>query len=593
MSKRKKNYPDPVEVVNKYGADALRLYLTNSPAVRGENLRFKEEEVFALLKEVFIPWLNAYRYFIQQVDRLEKDEGIVFVYDDANTTVSDNSMDRWILSFTQSLLAFVHEEMRSYRLYTVTPRLVKFVDNLTNWYVRFNRKRLKGDAGVDECQRSLETLYNVLLSMVRVMAPFTPFITETMYQNLKKVLVTDSKLKAGSVHYLMVPEPQHSVISKRTEAAVATLQSVVDLGRYLRDKLNCPIKYPLPEVVVIQKEEQVLSDVMQLESYIKEELNIRTVTTSTDKDKYGVALKAEMNFKLLGSRLKGDVKKVQQAVAELSDEQITNTLSSGSIEILGHTIEASELVVKYKFSGEKAEELSSKYQAHSDASVLILLDTTPSQEMLWEGLAREVVNRIQRLKKKGRLVPTDEVTVWYSLIDPTGEMSKVLGTHLSYIQTTTRAPLRPMQEMTPGSMSIADDNDAKIKESCFKFSITRGFVSGYGDSSTDLTSGGSNPFCKWTNVVYSGVPRYGYRNANKGTLLLENPVNKPVVTSSAQLIQEAKRIFGFNEDKVSLRVDGSLLTNISDVATLAGKTICIADKDQEPSNVVSAQPFSR
>ena len=102
---------------------------------------------------------------------------------------SKNVMDCWILSFTQSLLKMVHKEMSEYHLYNVTPKLVKFVDNLTNWYVRFNRKRLKGDTiDSNDCLRALETLYSVLMSMIRIMSPFTPFITETMYQNLKKVI---------------------------------------------------------------------------------------------------------------------------------------------------------------------------------------------------------------------------------------------------------------------------------------------------------------------------------------------------------------------------------------------------------------------
>ena len=97
-------------------------------------------------------------------------------------------MDCWILSFTQSLLKVVHREMGAYHLYNVTPKLVKFVDNLTNWYIRFNRRRLKGETDTEDCLRALETLYSVLLSMIRIMSPFTPFITETMYQNLRKVL---------------------------------------------------------------------------------------------------------------------------------------------------------------------------------------------------------------------------------------------------------------------------------------------------------------------------------------------------------------------------------------------------------------------
>ncbi|XP_018019508.1 isoleucine--tRNA ligase, cytoplasmic [Hyalella azteca] len=597
MSKRKQNYPDPMDVVNQYGADALRLYLTNSPAVRGENLRFREEEVKALLKEVFIPWLNAYRYFGQQVERLEKDEGIVFNYQESSD-IPKNVMDRWILSFTQSLLAFVRKEMKAFRLYTVTPRLVKFVDNLTNWYVRFNRKRLKGDAGTAECQESLATLYNVLLTMVRLMSPFTPFITETMYQNLKRVLGTESELRADSVHYLMVPEAQISLISERTETAVASLQSVVELGRYLRDKLNCPIKYPLPEVVVIQKEESVLQDVLALESYIKEELNVRTVTTSTDKSKYGVALKAEINFKLLGARLKGDVKQVAQAAATLNDDQITEALSSGAIDLLGHNISADELIIKYAFSGERAEELSSKYQAHSDSSVLILLDTTPSQEMLWEGLAREVVNRIQKLKKEARLVPTDEVTVWYDAPDKSGELQRVIDCHLDYIQTATRAPLRPLASRPASTEVLIQEKEPKkkIKETVLELVITKGYVPGFSTTSGAATmngSGGVQLACPWVNVVYGGRARRGNPEAVTGTLLLENPAGVPVLCSMDDLTAAARKLFGFAENSVEVLVDGVPLNTAAKMSALVGKTVFFLPKGSSANFTMNNAPFAR
>lgn len=112
----------------------------------------------------------------------------MFTFDESMVGESSNIMDQWIISFTQSLLSFMHQEMGAYRLYTVTSCLIKFVDNLTNWYVRLNRRRLRGEAGREECLRALETLCSVLLCMVRIMAPFTPFITETMYQNLRRVV---------------------------------------------------------------------------------------------------------------------------------------------------------------------------------------------------------------------------------------------------------------------------------------------------------------------------------------------------------------------------------------------------------------------
>uniref|UniRef100_A0A8B9HXY6 isoleucine--tRNA ligase n=1 Tax=Astyanax mexicanus TaxID=7994 RepID=A0A8B9HXY6_ASTMX len=145
------------------------LYLINSPVVRAENLRFKEEGVRDVLKDVFLPWYNAYRFLVQNVQRLHKEEDIQFLYNENTARPSDNIMDKWIQSFTQSLIQFFKEEMDAYRLYTVVPKLVKFVDMLTNWYVRTNRRRLKGESGTEDCVWALETLFSVLFSMCRLM----------------------------------------------------------------------------------------------------------------------------------------------------------------------------------------------------------------------------------------------------------------------------------------------------------------------------------------------------------------------------------------------------------------------------------------
>ncbi|KAG0726115.1 Isoleucine--tRNA ligase, cytoplasmic [Chionoecetes opilio] len=556
MSKRKKNYPDPTEVVQEYGADALRLYLTNSPAVRGENLRFKKTEVFALLKEVFIPWLNAYRFFVQQVVRYEKEEGQSFWFrGEASVGRSTNVMDRWILSFTQSLLTAVHREMNAYRLYNVTPRLVKFVDNLTNWYVRFNRRRLKGDGGREDCLCALETLCAVLLSMVRVMAPFTPFITETMYQNLKKVVEPGAlgQGDTGSVHYLSVPQPIEALMSPQTEASVTLLQSVVELGRYLRDRHNLPLRYPLQEVVVVVQggEEATLHSLLTLEDYVKEELNVRRLTTSTDRSRYGVTLTADINFRSLGARLKGDVKAVQQVVCGLSDGEVQAMLERGSLEVLGHTLLPEDVVVKYGFTG-----TGGHYEAHADPSALVLLDTTPSEELLAEGLAREVVNRIQRLRKKARLVPTDEVTVWLAVADPKSQLACVLNSHKQFIETTSRTPCR-LGNFQAGTGEVVIQDNSSVKDCKLSLTITRGFP-GNKPGSTSVSGGTTptataapkpgagvkgGPTCPWVNVVLDGAPRHGAASCS-ATLLLENPAGHPVVTSAAELLEEAAVCLG-------------------------------------------------
>lgn len=255
----------------------------------------------------------------------------------------------------------------------------------------------------------------------------------------------------------MVPTSKEDLITTTIETSVSTLQSVVELGRYLRDKVNSPLKYPLPEVIVIHKDQEILDDVLLLESYIKEELNVRTVTTSTDKAKYGVALKAEINFKLLGSRLKGDVKKVQEMVAKLTDVEVQEMLSRGYIDCLSHRIDATELVVKYEFSGEKAVELSSRYEARSDSTVLILLDITPSQEMIDEGQARVITNRMQKLRKKAQLIPTDEVTLWYQIQPENSDLARIARTYSEFIENLTKTPFKPLKSKPSGSSSLITD----------------------------------------------------------------------------------------------------------------------------------------
>ena len=225
----------------------------------------------------------------------------------------------------------------AYRLYTVVPRLVKFVDNLTNWYVRMNRRRLKGsDAGRADTRLALDTLFSVLLGLVEMMAPFTPFITETMFQNLRQVLVDGVELpvlpgdkkgkekteekkittttKIESIHYSLLAPVAEELIDEAVERQVALMQTVVELGRLLRDRRNLPLKYPLPEVVVISASEQTLAEVGSLREFILAELNVRQLVLSTEKAAYGVQYSAVADIKALGLRLRGDSKRVIAAI---------------------------------------------------------------------------------------------------------------------------------------------------------------------------------------------------------------------------------------------------------------------------------------
>lgn len=469
MSKSKKNYPDPMEVVNKFGADALRLYLINSPVVRAENLKFREEGVRDVLKDVFLPWYNAYRFLIQNIEVYTQKSGHSFSVDPLNRNISSNLMDRWILSFTQSLLKYVREEMKNYRLYTVVPRLVKFVDNLTNWYVRMNRKRLKGDGGSDDCRNSLETLFTVLFQMVQMMSSFTPFLCELMYQNLKNIF-EKSEDQPESVHLLMIPEADDSLIDVSVERKVLNMQTVIDLGRLLREQKTLPLKYPLPEVVVISRNQNVLDDVKELEEYILGELNVRNLTVTDEREKYGVQLRAVPDIKILGMRLKNESKNVISAIRKMTDEQLLEFQKNPTDhQICGQKLDEGELKIIYALPENKEE--AQKYTAQAEGEILVLLDIIPDDSMKDEGMAREVINRIQKLRKKANLVPTDPVTVYYK-ISNNPEISSSVESFHEFISNSLKVPLKSLPLPSDGDHKTIISETQTLKESQLEIVIT-------------------------------------------------------------------------------------------------------------------------
>uniref|UniRef100_H2Z861 Isoleucine--tRNA ligase, cytoplasmic n=1 Tax=Ciona savignyi TaxID=51511 RepID=H2Z861_CIOSA len=557
MSKRKKNYPDPIEIITQYGADALRLYLINSPVVRAENLRFQANGVKDVLKDVFLPWYNAYRFLIQNIIRLEKEEGIVFSYKDEDLGSSSNIMDQWILSSMQSLVLFVKQEMQGYRLYTVVPKLVKFVDLLTNWYVRSNRRRLKGEGGLDDCLKALQTLFNVILTITKTMAPFTPFLTEHMYQNLKRIV--PGLKSVDSVHYNMMSQPVESLISVKIEKAVSRMQSVIELARVIRDRKTMPTKYPLPEVVIIHKDPEYLDDVVSLSRYVTEELNVRSVTTSSDKDKYGVSLRAEPDHVVLGKRLKGicDFKSVMSGIRQLTNDQVEQYLSSGSIQVLGHDLVAGDLRVIFQFEKE-----NSKYEAHSDNDVLILLDVTPDQSMLDEGVAREVINRIQKLRKKAKLVPTDDVTVFYNAMGSDKYLCNVIMAHGEYISNNIKSPLKPYPVPV---CDIIIKESTQLKGSELEITLVKGHE--------HVTNG---PLCRFLNIQ---LRSNGLLTGNVASVLLENPSKCATMRTATDLKNFVSKLYLLNGTRVALSVlyNGAetLLPAHFDPMTLSGCTLLV------------------
>ncbi|GBC08883.1 hypothetical protein RclHR1_08450011 [Rhizophagus clarus] len=462
MSKRLKNYPEPMFIINAYGADALRLYLINSPVVRAEPLRFKEEGVKEVISKVFLPWYNAYRFFISQVTLLQKESGIEFLYNPL-AKKSTNVMDKWILACSQSLIKFVREEMKAYRLYTVVPRLLSLIEQLTNWYVRFNRKRLKGENGLEDTINALNTLYEVLFTLCRSMAAFTPFLTEYMYQKLQKYIPpSNNNEDVRSVHFLSFPEVREEYFDLEIERIVSRMQAVIDMGRYIREKKNIGLKTPLKELIVIHSDSQYHSDILSLKNYIIEELNVKNLVVTSDEDKYSIKYRAEADWKVLGQKLKKDAVKIKEALPKLTSEQVKEFVQSGEITINGIKIFEEDLQVVRYF-----EDANSHYETNNNRDILILLDIQVYQDLQEEGYAREIVNRVQRLRKKAGLQPIDPILMYYKLTkDTENQFEKVLKSQSDFIVKILKRPLLPISEK-PESGEIIIEEEQEINESTF------------------------------------------------------------------------------------------------------------------------------
>ncbi|KAG0615444.1 hypothetical protein M758_5G041400 [Ceratodon purpureus] len=489
MSKRLNNYPPPTDIIDEYGADALRLYLINSPVVKGEPLRFKKEGVYSVVKDVFLPWYNAYRFLVQNVKRLDAEGLEPFKpLDRAVLQQSTNVLDRWINSASQSLVAFVRQEMDAYRLYTVVPSLLKFIDNLTNIYVRFNRKRLKGRTGDDDSRLALSTLYFVLLTTVKAMAPFTPFFAEGMYQNLRLALPDTDE----SVHYCSFPEVE-SETDKRIEQSVTRMMSVIDLARNIRERHNKPLKTPLKEMVVVHADTDFLDDITSsLGEYVREELNVRTIVPCNDLLKYA-SLRAEPDYSGLGKKLGKSMGLVAKEVKALTQAQILEFQKAGEGTFAGQKLGLQDIKVINDF---KAPDGIAKadIDAAGDGEVLVVLDLRPDESLLEAGFAREVVNRIQKLRKKAGLEPTDIVEIFYNVHENVAGsdgsvLQRIFESQASYMAEIVGSPILSKNHLPDHGVIIATEEYHGVAGGSFAITLARPALSFALEHLCDVCSG--------------------------------------------------------------------------------------------------------
>mmetsp|Transcript_3877 Transcript_3877/g.9228 ORF Transcript_3877/g.9228 Transcript_3877/m.9228 type:complete len:1170 (-) Transcript_3877:109-3618(-) len=433
MSKSLKNYPDPTIVINKYGADALRMYLINSPVVRAEELKFKEAGVLGVVKEMFLPLYNAFRFFLQNIERFESDSGRKFVPSLDVVKSTTNPTDIWISAATQGLIKYVRQEMEAYRLYTVLPALVTYVTQLTNWYVRLNRDRLKGLEGEGkeaetEAETGLQVLYDVLLDVTVVLGPFTPFLSEFFYQHLRKFQPSYAEAadgggsanpikrgKSDSVHFLTIPEYDESRLNAEAVEAMEGLQTIVEQGRNAREKRNISLRTPVKSVVAILRSppEHVVKGLTgPLKKYILSELNAWDFQVVPEEEQQDwVTLSLTPNFKLLGKKVGKKMKAIASKVKTMTHKEAVACLEEGKLVVEDVELDTvTELISKLSFSkeGDHWESTPS-----ADGATVVALDTTQDEAILSAGMARELINHIQQLRKAAGLDLKDVVEVFF------------------------------------------------------------------------------------------------------------------------------------------------------------------------------------
>ncbi len=401
MSKSARNFPDPMEVMNEFGADALRLFLMHSACVKAEDLRYSDTGVKEVLKNVIIPLWNSYSFFVTyaNIDKVRPVQA---------PENPGNPIDRWILSETQGLVQQVSEQLDLYDLQKGINPIVEFIDLLNNWYIRRSRRRFwrpESKNDVDKRQ-AYETLYSVLITLVQVAAPFIPFITEEIYGNLK------AKGLPESVHLTDFPVYDPGRRDVELEQKMKLTRQAVSMGRALRTLHNLKIRQPLKALHLVTKDQQEKRILIEMEDLVKDELNVRSVVFRENEEEL-VVYTAKPNYRVLGKRLGKDMKAAAARIEGLSMREIQSLLEGATLSMeIGRGDTALRVFDLTEEGVIIARTEKENLKVLNEGSLTVALDPELSDELIQEGMARDLVRGIQNLRKEMDLEVTDRIELF-------------------------------------------------------------------------------------------------------------------------------------------------------------------------------------
>ncbi|MCH9704471.1 MAG: class I tRNA ligase family protein, partial [Chlamydiae bacterium] len=409
MSKRLQNYPEPDIVLEKYGADAVRLYMLHSPAVKADDLRFAERGVELVLRQILIPFWNAHAFFLTYARIYKwKPEQL------PSKPVA--VIDRWILARLNALIETVERGMDDYDLSRAVEPFVGFVDELTNWYIRRSRRRFWADEDSLDRREAFETLHYVLLQLSKIAAPFVPFLSEAIFQNLKG---------GESVHLESFPQVEESLMDEQLERGMDAVQTAVSLGHSLRKSEKIKVRQPLPVVHVVVGEPSLMSFMKSEEHLIAEELNVKEVQFHEEKQRF-VKLSIKPNFPVLGKKVGKHMREAQAMIQNLEQDQINSLVDGHDLEIVlggeSFTLTSEDVQI--------TRAVHEGVVAMNAGVITIALETELSEELILEGIARELVNRVNTMRREANFSVTDRITLKLGVTDKVRAALLVHGDYL-------------------------------------------------------------------------------------------------------------------------------------------------------------------
>ncbi len=417
MSKSERNYTDPAEVIDKYGADALRLALMDSAVVRAEDFKYSDEAVSEVLKNVLIPMWNSYSFFVTYAN-----------IDGARPTGAPaspaNPLDRWILSEMDRLVAEVTTAMDAYELQKAIDPIVAFVDLLNNWYIRRSRRRFwKSENDADKAE-AYGTLYAVLKRLALLAAPVIPFVTEEIWRNLR--LPSEPE----SVHLCDYPAATGSR-DLALERRMALARRAVAMGRALRAMHNVKVRQPLPALHLVTRDPEERAILGELEEIVRDELNVKQVLFRENEEEL-VEYRAKANFAVLGKRLGKDMKAASERIAALGGPDIQRLLAGATVklDLGGRSFDlTAEGVQVARVEKEDLKVLN-------EGSLTVALDVGISEDLRQEGAVRDLVRSVQSLRKQRGLNVTDRIRLY---LHGSAAMREAVESYEEYLTSETLA----------------------------------------------------------------------------------------------------------------------------------------------------------